>query len=79
MKIARELLDQLVEHVLEDPANEICGIVAVESDGSAPGERQGDAALQRATRAVRSRQASIHTTTVRLARFHAVVDRLRLG
>jgi len=40
MKIPRELLDQLVEHVLEDPANEICGIVAVESDGSAPGERQ---------------------------------------
>ena len=34
MKIARRLLDDLVAHVLEDPANEICGIVAVADDGS---------------------------------------------
>jgi proteasome lid subunit RPN8/RPN11 len=40
MKISRELLDQIVAHVLEDPANEICGIVAVESDGAAAGERR---------------------------------------
>jgi [CysO sulfur-carrier protein]-S-L-cysteine hydrolase len=40
MRIARELIDQLVAHVLEDPANEICGIVAVESDGAPPGERR---------------------------------------
>jgi len=39
MKVSRELLDQIVAHVLEDPANEICGIVAVESDGAAAGER----------------------------------------
>ncbi|HWX98250.1 MAG TPA: M67 family metallopeptidase [Solirubrobacteraceae bacterium] len=40
MKISKELLDQLVAHVLEDPANEICGVVAVESDGAPPGERR---------------------------------------
>jgi [CysO sulfur-carrier protein]-S-L-cysteine hydrolase len=36
MKIARELLDQVVAHALEDPRNEVCGIVAVE-DGSGVG------------------------------------------
>jgi proteasome lid subunit RPN8/RPN11 len=40
MRIPSELLDRLVAHVLEDPANEICGIVSVQADGSAPGERQ---------------------------------------
>jgi len=33
VKIPKQLLDQLVGHTLEDPANEICGVVAVESDG----------------------------------------------
>jgi proteasome lid subunit RPN8/RPN11 len=37
MRIARALLDELVAHALEDPANEICGVVAVEADGSPPG------------------------------------------
>jgi proteasome lid subunit RPN8/RPN11 len=37
MRIARGLLDELVAHALEDPANEICGVVAVEADGSPPG------------------------------------------
>jgi proteasome lid subunit RPN8/RPN11 len=40
MKISRELLDQLVAHVLQDPANEICGVVAVEADGAAAGQRR---------------------------------------
>lgn len=35
MEITRQLLDELVAHVLEDPANEICGVVAVEEDGPA--------------------------------------------
>jgi proteasome lid subunit RPN8/RPN11 len=39
MRISRELVDQLVAHVREDPRNEICGIVAVESDGAPAGER----------------------------------------
>lgn len=30
MNISAELLEELVAHVLEDPANEICGLVAVE-------------------------------------------------
>jgi len=37
MRIPRALLEQVVAHALEDPANEICGVVAVESDGSPPG------------------------------------------
>jgi proteasome lid subunit RPN8/RPN11 len=37
MNISGELLDELLEHVLEDPRNEICGVVAVEApaDGEA--------------------------------------------
>jgi proteasome lid subunit RPN8/RPN11 len=33
MKISRELLDELVAHALEDPRNEVCGLVAVTDDG----------------------------------------------
>jgi [CysO sulfur-carrier protein]-S-L-cysteine hydrolase len=29
MKISSELLDQVVAHALEDPKNEVCGVVAV--------------------------------------------------
>ena len=32
MNISQELLDELVEHVLEDPRNEVCGVVAVQGD-----------------------------------------------
>ncbi|HEY4429031.1 MAG TPA: M67 family metallopeptidase [Solirubrobacteraceae bacterium] len=39
MRISRTLLDEIVAHVLEDPRNEICGLVAVELDGSPVGER----------------------------------------
>ena len=35
MKIARGLLEELIAHVLEDPANEICGVVAVDAAGPA--------------------------------------------
>jgi proteasome lid subunit RPN8/RPN11 len=37
MKIPGELRQELIAHVLEDPGNEVCGIVAVEADGSPPG------------------------------------------
>jgi [CysO sulfur-carrier protein]-S-L-cysteine hydrolase len=34
MKIASELLDAIVAHALEDPKNEVCGVVGVEGDRS---------------------------------------------
>jgi [CysO sulfur-carrier protein]-S-L-cysteine hydrolase len=34
MNISRELLDELVAHVREDPENEVCGVVAVEPPGN---------------------------------------------
>ncbi|HUA11196.1 MAG TPA: M67 family metallopeptidase [Solirubrobacteraceae bacterium] len=33
MEISPQLLDDVVAHALEDPANEICGVVAVRSNG----------------------------------------------
>lgn len=36
MRIARRLLDEIVGHVLEDPRNEICGVVEVDA-GPEPG------------------------------------------
>ncbi len=33
MRISRELLDEIVAHALEDPANEVCGLVSVSGDG----------------------------------------------
>jgi len=36
MRIAGSLLDELVGHVLEDSANEVCGVIAVEA-GAEPG------------------------------------------
>jgi [CysO sulfur-carrier protein]-S-L-cysteine hydrolase len=31
MNISAELLDKVVAHVLEDPVNEVCGVIAVEA------------------------------------------------
>jgi proteasome lid subunit RPN8/RPN11 len=31
VKISRQLLDELVAHALEDPGNEVCGVVAVDA------------------------------------------------
>jgi proteasome lid subunit RPN8/RPN11 len=33
VKISGELLDAVVGHALEDPGNEVCGLVAVSADG----------------------------------------------
>lgn len=55
MKISQAILDRLVDHVLEDPKNEICGVVAVESGGS-PG-----AALATAVH----RAANLHASPLR--------------
>jgi [CysO sulfur-carrier protein]-S-L-cysteine hydrolase len=48
VRIARQLLDELVAHVLEDPANEICGVVAVDDDDGSEGS---DASATRVYRA----------------------------
>jgi proteasome lid subunit RPN8/RPN11 len=38
MDISSELLDEIVAHALQDPRNEVCGVVAValDAEGSAP-------------------------------------------
>jgi proteasome lid subunit RPN8/RPN11 len=41
MKISKRLLDELVAHALEDPRNEVCGVVAVE-----PGDSSGESAIE---------------------------------
>lgn len=51
MKISQKLLDELIAHALEEPHNEVCGVVAVESapppaDGGQPGEVQQARALR---------------------------------
>jgi [CysO sulfur-carrier protein]-S-L-cysteine hydrolase len=39
MNISPELLQEIVDHALEDPGNEVCGLVAVDDDGSRPASR----------------------------------------
>jgi [CysO sulfur-carrier protein]-S-L-cysteine hydrolase len=56
MRLSREMLEELVEHVLEDSGNEICGVVAVEPDGAPAGER-------RAVRVYRAR--NLHASPLR--------------
>ncbi len=54
MNIAGELLDELVAHVLEDPENEVCGVVAVaagQPDGGRPAESGEPARAVRVFRA----------------------------
>lgn len=59
MRISPALLDELVAHALEDPANEVCGVVAVADPGSRAepdaggGEGAGDASA-RAVRVLRA-------------------------
>jgi [CysO sulfur-carrier protein]-S-L-cysteine hydrolase len=61
MRISRELLDELVAHALEDPRNEVCGVVAVQEDGTqgagapAPGgESAPDGGSAQAVRVLRA-------------------------
>jgi [CysO sulfur-carrier protein]-S-L-cysteine hydrolase len=54
MNISKELLDELVAHALEDPGNEVCGVVAVEEADAgqpAPAEGEGHARAVRVLRA----------------------------
>lgn len=39
MNISQELIDQIVAHALEDPANEVCGVVAVTEDETGQARR----------------------------------------
>jgi [CysO sulfur-carrier protein]-S-L-cysteine hydrolase len=36
VRIRRALLDDLIAHALEDPKNEVCGVVAVDAEGTDP-------------------------------------------
>jgi [CysO sulfur-carrier protein]-S-L-cysteine hydrolase len=49
MNISSDLLDEVIGHALEDPANEVCGVVAVESGGSQSGEGARAVRVHRAT------------------------------
>jgi [CysO sulfur-carrier protein]-S-L-cysteine hydrolase len=59
MKISKDLLDELVAHALEDPENEVCGVVAVDAveSGARPGEEGpgSDAGAANALRVLRAR------------------------
>jgi proteasome lid subunit RPN8/RPN11 len=37
MKITHDLLNEVIEHALEDPKNEVCGVVAVDVEGAGEG------------------------------------------
>jgi [CysO sulfur-carrier protein]-S-L-cysteine hydrolase len=39
MRISEELLGEVIAHALEDPGNEVCGVVAIEGDGGGDGVR----------------------------------------
>ena len=39
MNISQQLIDEIVAHALEDPGNEVCGVVAVTEDDSAQAKR----------------------------------------
>jgi len=55
MKISRELLDELIAHALEDPENEVCGVVAVEAIEPKDDGPESDAGAARALRVLRAR------------------------
>jgi proteasome lid subunit RPN8/RPN11 len=61
VKIAPQLLSEIVAHALEDPHNEVCGVVATESErpsDDAPGGGQGEGEqTARAVRVLRARNA----------------------
>jgi len=63
MRISRELLDQLVAHALEDPGNEVCGVVATEA--AEPNAAQ-PAASEPSTEAVRVlRATNVHRSPLK--------------
>jgi proteasome lid subunit RPN8/RPN11 len=63
MNISGELLDEIVEHALEDPGNEVCGVVAVEAVGSAGEQADGGTSPVRAVRVLRA--TNIHASPLK--------------
>jgi len=52
MDISSELLDEIVAHALDDPRNEVCGVVAVALDAEGSPPQPGSAQAVRVHRAV---------------------------
>jgi [CysO sulfur-carrier protein]-S-L-cysteine hydrolase len=64
MRISRELLDELVAHALEEPDNEVCGVVAVEvSPPPAGGVQPAEERQARALRVFRAE--NLHASPLR--------------
>jgi proteasome lid subunit RPN8/RPN11 len=80
MKISGELLDEIVAHALEDPGNEVCGVVAVESveavDSAAEQAADGDVP-RRAVRVLRA--TNIHASPLKFEIAPQELLRLYLG
>jgi [CysO sulfur-carrier protein]-S-L-cysteine hydrolase len=63
MNISQELLDELVAHALEEPHNEVCGVVAVEAASSADGGQAAEVQPARALRVFRAE--NLHASPLR--------------
>ncbi len=63
MNISGELLDELVAHALEDPGNEVCGVVAVETASPDGGQRAQGGQDARAVRVLRA--TNIHASPLK--------------
>jgi [CysO sulfur-carrier protein]-S-L-cysteine hydrolase len=48
MRIAPDLLNAVVAHALEDPKNEVCGVLAVAAEGEGPGRVRSAVDVHRA-------------------------------
>jgi proteasome lid subunit RPN8/RPN11 len=80
MKIAPDLLDAVVAHALEDPKNEVCGVVAVDADGAAPGRVRSAVEVHRAVNVHASPLKFEIDPTELLALYNAIDERdLELG
>jgi [CysO sulfur-carrier protein]-S-L-cysteine hydrolase len=91
VRIGRALLDEMIAHALEDPKNEVCGVVAVDAEGAGEGEGEGAGAGAggRVTRAIDVHRAvNVHASPLKfeiepaelLALYNAIEERdLALG
>ena len=77
MKISGELLGEIVEHALEDPGNEVCGVVAVEAVDSAAEQAADGDVRRRAVRVLRA--TNIHASPLKFEIDPQELLRLYLG
>ncbi len=77
MKISGELLDEIVAHALEDPGNEVCGVVAVEAVDSAAEQAADGDVRRRAVRVLRA--TNIHASPLKFEIDPQELLRLYLG